>query len=190
MIRTAFIVLCAVFLAACREDTASDTPNPVAMTDDVLGYYCQMALAEHPGPKAQVHLKGIDAPIHFSQVRDAIAYLRLPEQSHAIAAIYVNDMAAAPNWDDPGADNWIAATGAHFVVGSRVVGGMDAPEVVPFSDRNAALDFAAENGGQVVQLGEIRDVDVLQPDQVPDTASSAEQDFIDRLRSLSDGGQG
>ncbi|MDZ4093708.1 MAG: nitrous oxide reductase accessory protein NosL, partial [Paracoccaceae bacterium] len=74
-------------LAACRED--APLPGPVAMTAEAVGHYCQMGILEHPGPKAQVHLDGLPAPLFFSQVRDAVAYQRMPEQSGRIIAIYV-----------------------------------------------------------------------------------------------------
>ena len=119
------ILLATLSLAACKEEAATPPP-PVALTAQAVGHYCQMDLLEHPGPKAQVHLDGLPDPLFFSQVRDAIAYQRMPEQSHAIRAIYVNDMAVAPSWAQPGPDNWIDASTAHFVIGSDATGGMDA----------------------------------------------------------------
>ena len=112
--------LAALALAACKDEVA-ERPLPVALTAQSVGHYCQMNLLEHPGPKAQVHLQGLPDPLFFSQVRDAIAYQRMPEQSHAITAVYVNDMGAAPSWDDPGAENWAAAEDVVFVVGALIV---------------------------------------------------------------------
>ena len=60
-------------LAACRNES-DPLPGSVALTSEALGHYCQMTLLEHPGPKAQVHLDGMPAPLFYSQVRDAIAY--------------------------------------------------------------------------------------------------------------------
>lgn len=174
--------LCLATLAACKEDLAA-VPAPIKMARDAVGHYCQMTLAEHPGPKAQVHLTGVEEPIFFSQVRDAIAYQRMPEQSHAIAAIYVNDMAVAPSWEAPGDENWIAAGEAHFVVGSDRVGGMGAPELVPFSDIAAAERFAAEHGGRIAALRSIADADVLSPD-AGETGDADEREFRDRLSRL------
>lgn len=162
MRRLLFALLAALALAACKEDVA-EGPLPVAMTAEAVGHYCQMTLLEHPGPKAQVHLSGIPDPLFFSQVRDAIAYQRMPEQSHAIAAIYVSDMGAAASWEDPGAENWIAAEDAVFVVGTGITGGMGAPELIPFTDRTAAEDFVARNGGEILFLGTIPDEAVLAP---------------------------
>jgi len=181
--------LCLAALAACRDEDRAAAPGPVPMTADALGHYCQMALGEHPGPKAQVHLKGVAAPIYFAQVRDAIAFQRMPEQSHAIAAIYVSDMAAAPSWDNPGAENWIAAATAHFVIGSTATGGMGATELVPFSDAAAAAAFAGERGGRVSMLDAIPDSAVLAPAE-DDGQADPGQDFIDRLNRVSQERQG
>jgi copper chaperone NosL len=180
------ILLTALSLTACKEDAASPPP-PVSLTAQAVGHYCQMDLLEHPGPKAQVHLAGLPDPLFFSQVRDAIAYQRMPEQSHAITAIYVNDMAAAPSWAQPGADNWIDATKAYFVVGSDATGGMDAPELVPFLLARDAAAFASLRGGRVVTILEVADTDVLSA--VPIAATQAddpaeEDDFQARLDRL------
>jgi copper chaperone NosL len=165
MIARMFVPLLATLaLAACQESDRAAMPAPVTMTEDALGHYCQMNLTEHPGPKAQVHVRELDAPLFFSQVRDAVAYQRMPEQSHTVVAVYVSDMAAAAaSWEKPGVDNWIAADRAVFVVGSRIVGGMGAPELVPFSDRGAAEAFTAENGGEILDLAAIPDDRVLAP---------------------------
>ena len=179
------LVLFCLALAACKEEVAQDV-TPVGLSPDAVGHYCQMTLLEHDGPKAQAHLAGLPgAPLFFSQVRDVVAYLRMPEQSHEVVAVWVNDMGAAgASWDAPGAQNWINAQDALFVVGADVVGGMGAPELVPFSDRTAAQGFAAIHGGAVMALDEIPDAAVLAPvDLVHDTDDSA---FQDRLRALSD----
>ena len=150
------ILLTALFLvAACREDAALVIPEAVTMNDDALGYYCQMNLAEHDGPKGQVHLEGQDAPIFFGQVRDTIAYLNEPERVARIMAIYVSDMSNAASWAEPGADNWVLADQAWFVLGSDALGGMGAPEIVPFGSKDDALDFAAKQGGEVMRLADV-----------------------------------
>lgn len=159
---TILATLAVLSLAACREEETTPPP-PVSMTEEALGFYCQMNMSEHPGPKAQVHLDGVAAPLFFAQVRDAIAYQRMPEQDWVVIAIYVNDMGVAPSWEDPGADNWIAAETAFYVVGAEFAGGMGAPELIPFSDAAAAQAFADLNGGEVVALAQITDDQVLAP---------------------------
>ncbi|PKP73127.1 MAG: copper resistance protein CopZ [Alphaproteobacteria bacterium HGW-Alphaproteobacteria-6] len=182
MNRLTFAALAVLALGACKEDLAGP-PLPVTMTAAAVGHYCQMDILEHPGPKAQVHLAGLPDPLFFSQVRDAVAYQRMPEQSHAIVAIYVSDMGKAPSWDDPGAANWTAAGDAVFVVGATVPGGMGAPELVPFAEPAAAAAFAARNGGEVMTLDRVPDRIVLAP---VDVALDADGNFIPPDRAVAD----
>jgi copper chaperone NosL len=189
--RRALILM--LMLAACRDEVAQ-VVDPVALTDEAIGHYCQMNLTEHPGPKAQVHLEGLPgAPLFFSQVRDAIAYSRLPEQSHTILAIWVNDMGApGATWEVPGPANWIDVKAAHFVVGSAREGGMGAPELVPFSDPAKARAFADQQGGAVMDLAEVPDSAVIAPVVDVDPAGDAadDEDFEGRLRALSQRNEG
>lgn len=172
-------------LTACQDQTAQTTA-PVALTAETTGHYCQMNLTEHPGPKGQIHLDGLPgAPLFFSQVRDAIAYARLPERDHRILAIYVSDMGAAgATWDDPGATNWTRAETAVYVIGSSRSGGMGAPELVPFADETKAAAFAHDFGGRIVSLDEIPDEAVIAPEP-PDTATETDPDYEARLKALS-----
>ncbi len=148
------LVLIAVLaVAGCREDKAD--LGPVAMTDEAIGHYCQMYLADHGGPKAQIRLEGYQAPVWFAQVSDAAAFIRDPEKLAPIAAIYVSDMDKAPNWAEPGRENWIAASEAHFVIDSRTMGGMGTPEAIPFGTEAGAAAFIAGNGGRMVAFDAI-----------------------------------
>lgn len=179
------LILMAVLLSvsACTEEVAQNIA-PQDMTAETLGHYCQMNLLEHPGPKAQVHMKNMPAPLFFSQVRDAIAYARAPEQIAPILAIYVNDMGAGgATWEQPGDGNWIDAGKAFFVVGSVRAGGMGAPETVPFASRADAEAFVKTEGGTVLELSAITDDMVLTPvEQNP--AEGGDADYEGRLRAL------
>lgn len=158
----ALLVLCVgLALAGCREDDTA-LPAPVDLSVEAVGYYCQMDLLNHAGPKGQIHLDGMPAPIFFSQVRDAIAYLHMPEQSHAVRATYVQDMAGAASWDRPA--RWIGVTEAVYVVGSDRMGGMDAPEYVPFSDRAEAQKFITRHGGSLRRFQDFTAAEVLASD--------------------------
>ena len=173
-------------LGGCREQ-AVPRPDPVPMTAEAMGHFCQMNLLEHPGPKAQVHLKGMPNPLFFSQVRDAVAFKLLPEQDGEITAIYVSDMAIGP-WDSPGPTNWLAAEGAFYVVGSARPGGMGTPELVPFGTQDAARGFADRYGGSVQRLDDIPARLVLAPDgPAGSTDAQDDSDFARRLRALSAG---
>lgn len=153
-IATVCILLAGLALAGCSEK-AAQAPAPRQMSADAIGHYCGMNLFEHPGPKGQIFAASLIEPVWFSSVRDTIAFTMLPDEPKDIQAIYVSDMAKASNWDKPGADNWIEARKALFVIGSGLRGGMGGNEAVPFSDRGAAEKFAAQNGGRVVAFADV-----------------------------------
>ena len=175
------IFLCLLALPACKEERAA-LPQPIEMTAEAVGHYCQMNLLDHAGPKAQVHLEGLSAPLFFSQVRDAVAYLHMPEQSHAVRVVYAQDMSGAA-WDAPG--QWVELSQLVFVIDSDAAGGMDAPEFVPFADRSAAEAFARDRGGVVLALSEITAKQALGANAQASEASGAPQsDIAARLSAL------
>lgn len=166
-----FIVLLALgLLAACQEEVGIVKPAAVALTPEAAGHYCQMTVLEHDGPKAQIHLTGNPFPFWFTQVRDAVAFMHSPEEPKNIAAIYVNDMAVARSWKEPGFENWIEAEAAWFVVGSRQTGGMGAPETIPFGTEEGAKAFASANGGRILRLHDIPVDYVLAPVELSSNA--------------------
>jgi copper chaperone NosL len=142
-------------LAGCKEQVAEAPPPPHAMTAEAIGRYCGMNVLEHTGPKGQIILASRIDPVWFSSARDAVSFTLLPEEPKDIRAIYVSDMGKAASWDRPGAENWVDARKAFFVIGSRLKGGMGSNETVPFAERAAAERFSAENGGKVVAFAEI-----------------------------------
>ena len=144
-----------VALEGCGQQDIEEPPKPFELTSSAIGHYCAMNVMEHAGPKGQVILASQIDPVWFSSARDTIAFTILPEEPKDIRAIYVSDMAKALSWQDPGANNWVDARKAFFVIGSTVQGGMGAPETVPFSDRAAADKFVAERGGRVVTFDQI-----------------------------------
>lgn len=111
-----------------------------------------MSLSEHSGPKAQVFIRGLADPFWFASIRDAFAFLMLPETPKAVAVAYVNDMAKAKNWNHPEAGAWIDAHKALYVIGSRRRGGMSNNEAVPFGTAAAAQNFVATEGGRIVKF--------------------------------------
>ncbi|SFJ42282.1 nitrous oxide reductase accessory protein NosL [Celeribacter neptunius] len=176
------VILSVLALGACRDDRLA-RPDPVEMTPEAVGFYCQMTLLEHAGPKAQIHLDGMPAPIFFSQVRDAIAYLQMPEQNYAVTATYVQDMSGA-TWDAPG--GWVEVSEPIYVIDSDMRGGMGAPEFVPFTDPSAAQAFVRDHGGRLKELSDISTAEALGPDgrqiEPPDENTS---DIEARLSALS-----
>ena len=150
-----FALLVPFVLAGCNDKQAPKIPPPHRMTAEDIGHYCGMNVLEHPGPKGHIFVASLIEPVWFSSVRDTIAFTMLPDEPKDILAIYVSDMGKAPDWDRPGAENWIEARKALFVIESRVKSGMGGDEAVPFSERAAAEAFIAQNGGRIVSFDEV-----------------------------------
>lgn len=136
-------------IAACQEETP--LPKPETLTREAEGFYCNMIVIDHPGPKAQVFEKGQKKALWFTSVRDALVYDRLPGEAQHIQAIFVHDMGRATSWDKPENQNiWIRAEQAFYVINSQKRGGMGARETVPFGARKEAEKFARDFGGTIV----------------------------------------
>ncbi|RLA38245.1 MAG: copper resistance protein CopZ [Gammaproteobacteria bacterium] len=152
---TCILLITSVLLAACGEaERLAAVPKAAPITRDAVGRYCQMIVADHQGPKAQIFVTGRSEPFWFSSVRDGIAFTLLPEEPKNITAFYVNDMSDTA-WENPDDSTWMDAQQAWYVLGSKRTGGMGAPEAVPFVSAPAAEAFAASFGGQVVRLDAI-----------------------------------
>lgn len=170
-----FIASLAILLSltGCAQERA-EMPAPYALTQEAIGRYCGMNVLEHAGPKGQVILDAIPEPIWFSSARDTIAFTMLPDEPKEIAAIYVSDMGKAASWEEPGAENWIDARKAFYVIGSARRGGMGVEEAVPFSENGAAKAFAAQNGGEVVDFDDLPERYILGGEGQGGEAATAE----------------
>lgn len=157
----AIVTALCLTLAACEDKKAEVKPVPFHLTEEAIGNYCGMNVLEHAGPKGQIILKGYPDPVWFSSVRDTIAFTMLPDEPRDISAIYVSDMAKTENWDNPGADNWVDAQEAFYVIGSKKRGGMGTDEAVPFSTKEAAEAFIGKNGGNIVSFKDIPQTYIL-----------------------------
>jgi copper chaperone NosL len=153
MIGRALAALAALaIIAGCSKQDAGIVPAAHTLTADATGHYCGMLLSEHAGPKGQILLEGQATPVWFTSVRDTLTFLALPEEAKTIAAVYVSDMAKAPSWEQPGADNWILAANAVYVVGSDQQSGMGGAEAVPFSSDAAAQAFVGQHHGHILHF--------------------------------------
>ena len=155
-------------LTGCMEERAAELPLPDVLTREAIGYYCNMTVEDHQGPKGQIKLEGQSKPLWFSSVRDTITFTRLPGESKNIRAIYVTDMSEEATWDNPRNGKWIEARSAHFVLGSSKNGGMGASEQVPFATKEAADKFIQNYGGHVVTYSEIPDSAIFGPVELSD----------------------
>ena len=153
-------------LTGCMEDGAAELPPPDVLTQEAIGYYCNMTVQDHRGPKGQIKLKGESKPLWFSSVRDTITFTRLPGESKNIMAIYVTDMSDDASWDNPENSKWIEARSAHFVSGSSRSGGMGASEQVPFATKEDAHKFTQRYGGHILAYSDIPDSAIFGPVEI------------------------
>ncbi|NGZ06574.1 MAG: copper resistance protein CopZ [Magnetococcales bacterium] len=154
MLRSILIIFLLV-LTACGNPADESMPTVQEPPPEAKGFYCGMSLAEHPGPKGQLHMAGETQPLWFSSVHDAMAYLQLEGATRRIRAFYVHDMAKA-DWNKPQPGTWIDAQKSWFVLGSKRLGGMGGSEVVPFATQSQAETFAKEHGGRVLDYAAMR----------------------------------
>lgn len=152
--RIVFLLVFAMLIVACEKNQPVVVPPPQTLTSEATGYYCLMTVLNHSGPKAQIILDNTQPALWFTSVRDMIAFTQSAEEPKNIAAMYVNDMSNA-DWKNPGANNWIDARKAWYVLGSNRSGGMGGPEAVPFASEANARRFASEQGGKVYSLAAI-----------------------------------
>jgi copper chaperone NosL len=142
----AVCLLGAIVSWSCSDKQAVTAPAPQELTADAVGYFCNMTVIEHQGPKGQIFLTDREQPLWFTSVRDTLAFTLLPGEPKNIAAIYVTDMGRA-TWDAPEPGTWMDARTAFYVLGSDRVGGMQVPEVVPFAKKEDAEQFIKRHGG-------------------------------------------
>ena len=176
LLSTWLLVLITGLFSGCLEKEVAELPPPALLTDDAIGYYCNMTVTEHQGPKGQIRLKNLDNPVWFSSVRDTIAFTLLPEEPKSIDAIYVTDMSKESAWENPEGNDWIEISSAYFVMGSTKNGGMGAPEPVPFSTRETAEKFAEKFGGNVVTYADIPESSILGPVEIGSTQTNEDPD--------------
>ncbi|MEH6580885.1 MAG: nitrous oxide reductase accessory protein NosL [Halioglobus sp.] len=148
------IVLPLSLLLACGETVSVAVPSPRELSRDAIGYFCQMTVVEHMGPKGQIILRDRDEPLWFTSVRDAIAFTAMPGEPRNIAALYVTDIGLA-SWDNPEAGTWVDGHKAWYVVDSDRTGGMGAPEFVPFGKKEDADRFVTQYGGEIVSFNSL-----------------------------------
>lgn len=142
-----FVVVC----MGCSQESEQVPARAQPVSNDHIGYYCNMIVVNHAGPKGQIQLTNKDQALWFTSVRDTIAFTLLPEEPKNIAAIFVTAMDQS-EWDHPENElsHWLAAESAWYVIRSEKRGGMGQLEAIPFEERNSALKFAEQHGGEVV----------------------------------------
>ncbi len=151
-----YLIFLTLTLSACDNSSAKQSYKPQKVTRDDIGYYCNMIIEDHSGPKGQIILSNTEKAIWFTSVRDAVAFNLLPDESRNIAAFFVTAMDEA-DWHHPEKENnnWIDAKSALYVINSRQRGGMGQMEAIPFKYKQSANTFIENHGGEILSYVEI-----------------------------------
>lgn len=156
-------VMVLLVLAACSDAVAPVArPAPAAISQEAESYFCSaMSVLEHDGPKGQVLADAHAAPLWFATVRQTVIYTMLPEAPADPAAVYVSDLAVAPDWRQLDHTAWVDVRDAWFVVDTGLMGSDLAQDLLPFSDQSRAEAFALAHGGRVLRLADLTEDYVL-----------------------------
>lgn len=169
------MLLASALAAGCGSDTAvAETPTqPVSVIPaQARGHYCGMYLSEHAGPKGQIRVRDLAAPLWFTSIREVFSFLSAPDEPKAVTGVYVQDMGHRQTDGGFGPDAWIDARTAWYVIGSATPGPAEADDAVPFARRDQAEAFRAAHGGRVVSFAAMPDTFVRAGSA--DTASSGD----------------
>lgn len=158
---------------ACEEHTLEPSIEPRAVTIEDIGYYCNMVVQNHSGPKAQIILTDNKQAIWFTSVRDSLAFTMIPGEPKNIGAFFVTAMDDM-KWDHPEQDmgNWGPAQSMFYVINSTRRGGMGQNEAIPFRSRQNAISFTARYGGNIVKYDVIPHDYILGNDPLTTTPST------------------
>lgn len=146
------LLLAVATLAACDQGKTPETATPLAITQGTSCSLDGMLLADYPGPKAQIFYAGQTEPEFFCDTVEMFHVYLKPEQVRPVRSVFVQDMGKA-DWDAP-RDNWIDATAAYYVHGSKRRGSMG-PTIASFAAEADATKFAAQYGGKVYRFADV-----------------------------------
>ncbi len=144
------LLITVLVITGC-DQTPQKAATPMEITRDSYCSLDGMLLADHPGPKAQIHYAQ-GAPEFFCDTVEMFSLYLQPEQQKRVVALFVHDMGKT-DWEKP-AGQWIDARQAFYVAGSRRRGSMG-PTFASFSDESAARAFVEKEGGKVLRFNEI-----------------------------------
>lgn len=165
-----------ILLTGCGENgngQSAPPPPQTAIPQDAVGHYCGMFLFEHKGPKGQILLRDRETPVWFTTIREVFAYIHLPEESKAIAAAYVQDMARMQADGTLPDDSWMNARDAWYLIHSRYEGGMGTLDALPFGTQEAAQAFRQREGGEIVRFDDMPEEYIFGLPELPASSQPA-----------------
>jgi copper chaperone NosL len=141
-------------LFACGQNT-SEPAVVVAQAIDEHDrcHMCGMMIKKYPGPKGQVHLKGLLVTPKFCSTRDMFNFALQSENQRQVTDLFVHDMAKT-DWQSPQDSAFIDAKTAWYVYGASQKAVMG-PAVASFGTKDVAVKYAQELGGIVLSYDQI-----------------------------------
>lgn len=140
-------------LAACGQRSAGRHASQAAeFTPDTVCVLDGLRLIDYPGPKAQIHYSGRDAPDFFCDTVEMFHVFLAVARRQDIRGMFVQDIGKT-GWDEP-QGHWIDARQAHYVHGSSRFGPMG-PTLASFSVSAEAEAFARQFGGKLLQFDDV-----------------------------------
>lgn len=159
----------AVGVAGCTGST--DRSAPVSLTESQGCDQCGMVIDQHPGPSGQTYYRdnspdGHDPPARFCSTVCTFRHrFATRDRDWRPRVTYLTDYATADyevRRDGSeriisahlAAENFVTTEELEVVAGSDVEGAMG-PALVPFSDGDAAAEFASTYGGDVIAAEDV-----------------------------------
>lgn len=149
----AAVLIAIALLTACKNESVVAQAPVAPLLDvpaDARGHYCGMFLTEHVGPKGQVRVRDLAAPLWFTSIREIFSFLAAPDEPKAITGVYVQDMGRRRADGSFPPEAWIDARSAWYVIGSGAPDAPAADDAMPFATQADAEAYRARHGGTVV----------------------------------------
>lgn len=156
-----------VALMGCLGDGDEPIPEPASVEGELCDV-CGMVIGEHFGPNAQIFYRGgdppsdRDGPAWFDSVREGLDYHSMQvDRGHEKLVMYVIDYASV-GFDviehnenllistHTDADDFVDIRNTVLVEESVIEGAMG-PDIIPFSEKEAAEAFVAKYDGRITE---------------------------------------
>ena len=161
-IKPLLLIFMLVFINIGCDKTEQDSvvPSIMPLTSADECHVCGMRISQFPGPKGQAFIKYQKESLKFCSTVDLFSWILQPDTNAVLQFAYVHDMGAATaNWQTPSEDHYIEARFAWYVTNHGQLGAMG-PTIASFKQKNAALAFMKEHGGNLLRYDQI-DLTVL-----------------------------
>nr|WP_274595610.1 MULTISPECIES: nitrous oxide reductase accessory protein NosL [Halorubrum] len=169
-------------MAGCLGGSAEQTPDPVDLSGQKTDYQGGMVIGDHGGPNGQVFYANMEpeprqGPVQGPDGTENLAWFHtlahglfpyhfdMVDTGAEATAMYVTDYSRV-DWElaeeaerktmpaPTAPETFSDATRLTYVVGSSVMGGMG-PDLIPFSETDAAERLAETHGGQTIEYDDI-----------------------------------